>query len=236
MNGQWAIGAAVAAMALVGGCLLCGSRAEPDWPRWISMRSPTAAGIRAQIGSAAAPANGLTDLQRREQFCTLFKNRYRRHNPPIAVGVRFLRPTLVKLMCPARLEPFVVDRIAVAAWHEVRDDFGNPWTSIYTTRSSERRRSRSANSAPGPISRNRQHRLRLQPPSGSHPAAQAEAGPEPTAAASHGAAPGAGAADKALTAWRNSSTAPEHRCNLHYSRISLLAGRTSVLVGQATCW
>src|SRR5437773_134850 len=40
----------------------------------------------------------------------------------------------LKLMCPRRLEPFMVDRIALAAWREARDYFGKPVdVDIYVT-------------------------------------------------------------------------------------------------------
>lgn len=125
MKRQGAIGAAVTAMALASVCLLYGYFQEPavagaefaTWP-------PSADAIRGKIGTAAKPVPGMTENERREQFCEMFKNRYRHHDPAVAIGIRFLTPTRVKLMGPARLEPFFVDQIALAAWREARENFG----------------------------------------------------------------------------------------------------------------
>jgi hypothetical protein len=126
MRQHGAIGAAVAAMGLVGGGLLYGYVQQPaiassEYAQW----PPQAAAIRAVIGTVSAPAYGMTEDQRREQFCMMFKNRFRKHEPAVAVGIRFLKNSnRIKLMCPARLEPFYVDQIALAAWREARANFG----------------------------------------------------------------------------------------------------------------
>jgi hypothetical protein len=112
---------------LLGGCLLYGylqqpADASPDYARW----SPSPAAIRRTIGTAAAPTKGMADKERRQQFCKMFKNRFRKHDPAVAVGLRFLTPTRIKLMCPARMEPCFIDQIALSAWHEAQDCFGAP--------------------------------------------------------------------------------------------------------------
>ncbi len=135
MKQQGAVGGTVAAVALLGGGLLYGYVQQPavastEYALW----PPRAAAIRAKIGTAAAPAPGLTESQRREQFCIMFKTRFRKHEPAVAVGLRFLKPNRIKLMCPARLEPFYVDQIALAAWREARENFGpNVDLDIYDT-------------------------------------------------------------------------------------------------------
>lgn len=96
--------------------------------------APTPEQIRAQIGSASAPARGLTEAERRNLFVTLFKKRYRDHSPPIAIGVRFTDANHLKLMCQARLEPCYMDQVAIAAWKETKDIFGVPAdVDIYET-------------------------------------------------------------------------------------------------------
>jgi len=121
------IGAAAAAIILVGGCVIYGLSqapvsANPEFAQW----EPTPAAIRARIGTKDSPVAGMTDAMRRERFCEMFKNRYRKHDPKVAVGARFLTPTRLKLMCPARMEPCYIDQIAMTLWHEARDDFGQP--------------------------------------------------------------------------------------------------------------
>ena len=106
MKRHGAIGAAVAAVALLGAGLSYGrlqepAQASPEYAAW----TPSAAAIRSKLGAAAAPAPGMTEKERRESFCALFKSRYRDHEPAVAVGLKFLGDSRIKLMCPARLEP-----------------------------------------------------------------------------------------------------------------------------------
>jgi len=125
MKRQKAIGGAAVGVFLLGSYLLYGYLQEPgtaaaefsSWP-------PGPAAIRSAIGTPQVPASGMSENERREQFCVMFKNRFRHHEPGLAIGLRFLTPTRIKLMCPARMEPYFVDQIALAAWHEARDDFG----------------------------------------------------------------------------------------------------------------
>jgi hypothetical protein len=127
MKRQVVVGTAGALIFLLGGFLLYGylqppTGAAPEFLGW----PPTAAAIRSKIGTAAAPAPGMSDADRRSQFCAMFKGRFRDHDPAIAVGLRFLTPTRIKLMCPARMEPCYIDQIALSAWHEAQDYFGKP--------------------------------------------------------------------------------------------------------------
>ncbi len=127
MKRRGVIGVAAVGSVLLCGALICiylqrSANADYDYAYW----SPSPAAIRSRIGSASAPAPGLKDAERRRLFALMFKDRYRRHDPGVAIGLRFMSPTRLKLMCPARLEPFLVDQIALAAWREARDDFGIP--------------------------------------------------------------------------------------------------------------
>lgn len=138
MTRQGAIGATTALLALLGVFVLFGYVQQPTaaleeyavWP-------PTAAAIRGKLSRAGAP--GMSEHDRRELFCTMFKSRYRNHDPATAIGLRFVTPSQrdhirLKLMCPARLEPFLVDRVALAAWREARDIFDKPVdVDIYDT-------------------------------------------------------------------------------------------------------
>lgn len=135
MNRNAKICAAAAAIVMVAGCLVYGFTqspvvASPEFAQW----EPTPAAIRKEIGAKDSLKPGMTDADRRLHFCELFKNRYRLHEPKVAVGVRFVSPSVLKLMCPARMEPCFIDQIALSLWHEARDNFGQPVeVEIYNT-------------------------------------------------------------------------------------------------------
>jgi hypothetical protein len=96
----------------------------PDFMHW----SPTPADIYQAMDSMP------NEKQRQEKFAELFAKRFRRHEPPIAIGMRFLEGNRIKLMCPARMEPWNMDRLALATWKETREDFGHPFDiDIYIT-------------------------------------------------------------------------------------------------------
>lgn len=127
MERRAAAGVAFGGMMVLAGCLLFGSQqqpisAAPEYASW----SPNAAEIQNKIGTAARPSPGMSDAERRNQFCVLFKDRYRHHDPTVAVGLRFISKTRLKLMCPARMEPCYMDQIALALWREARATFGAP--------------------------------------------------------------------------------------------------------------
>jgi hypothetical protein len=135
MNRNAKIGAAAAAIILVSGFVIYGLSqapvsANPEFAQW----EPTPAAIRKKIGTKESPAPGMTEAERRNRFCEMFKNRYRMHEPKVAVGVHFVTPSVLKLMCPARMEPCYIDQIALSLWHEARDNFGQPVDiEIYNT-------------------------------------------------------------------------------------------------------
>jgi hypothetical protein len=135
MKRNKSVGAVLIAFVLLGGYLLYGYLQEPAYasPEFVSW-APGPAAIRGKIGSMQAPTPGMTDSERRARFCIMFKERFRQHDPAVAVGLRFTTPHRIKLMCPARMEPCYMDEIALAAWHEARDIFGGPMDiDIYDT-------------------------------------------------------------------------------------------------------
>ena len=122
-----AFGGAAALALILGALFLYGYRqdpanANPEYAEW----PPTPADIISRIGTATAPAPEKSDSERRSEFCTLFKSRYRRHDPAVAIGVRFITATRIKLMCQPRLEPYLIDRIALSLWREAGEGFGQP--------------------------------------------------------------------------------------------------------------
>lgn len=62
--------------------------------------------------------------------------RFRNHEPRMAVRVKFSEkdPALIDLDCPARMEPWNMDRLAVTVWREAKDDLKRPFNvDIYRT-------------------------------------------------------------------------------------------------------
>jgi hypothetical protein len=102
-----------------------------DFSTW----SPDTQTIRRELDHRyPVTPDGKNEAARRELFCELFKNRYRQHQPQIAVGLRILPGNRIKLMCPARMEPWNHDRLAMTAWRETREIFGEAFTlDIYET-------------------------------------------------------------------------------------------------------
>lgn len=76
-----------------------------------------------------------SEQQRKDTFAILFQRRYRKHEgAQIAVGVKFPTNGRIKLLCPARLEPWNMDHLAVQIWKEARTDFGRSYdVDIYET-------------------------------------------------------------------------------------------------------
>lgn len=99
-----------------------------SWP-------PSPAAILASIGPQPAQASK-EDIhdERHKQFAAMFQHRYRDHTPAVAVGLHFISPHMIKLLTPARMEPYDIDRIAVSAWHESKTAFGHKFDiDIYET-------------------------------------------------------------------------------------------------------
>lgn len=67
-------------------------------------------------------------------FAKQFQGRYRQHDPAMAVGLHFARHDTVRLLTPARMEPWNLDRLALTAWKETRANFGHSFkVDIYET-------------------------------------------------------------------------------------------------------
>jgi hypothetical protein len=92
---------------------------------------PSAATLRQKL--AALPqkggAPGALDESRKQLLGNLLTSRFRGHDPKIAVRVKFdhsgpQHKEMIKLMCPARMEPWNIDWLAANTWRETRADMG----------------------------------------------------------------------------------------------------------------
>jgi hypothetical protein len=89
---------------------------------------PDAGALRQALAPTAGKAGTPDETARHRQFAHLFQNRFRNHQPPIAVGMRFVEEIhRIKLMCPARMEPWDMDRVALCAWQETHNVFGRAY-------------------------------------------------------------------------------------------------------------
>jgi hypothetical protein len=131
MKRRWIIGAIIALLGVTGYLLYdraVDAMAATDYSNW----PPNARAIRSALGGSNGGA--ADEAARVEQFCELFQNRFRHHEPMMAIGLRPLTKTRLKLMCPARLEPVDIDRVALTAWREAEDLFEHPFDlDIYAT-------------------------------------------------------------------------------------------------------
>ncbi len=55
-------------------------------------------------------------------FAKLITSRFRGHTPPIAVLVKYHASRWFALECPARMEPWNLDNLALDVWREARND------------------------------------------------------------------------------------------------------------------
>ncbi len=96
---------------------------DNDFVNW----APSAAAIQKSL-----PAGTLAERQ--EVFRALFENRFRKHEPGKAIGIRFQSDGTLSLLTPARLEPWHIDKIAMMLYRETRQDFGKNYEiNIYET-------------------------------------------------------------------------------------------------------
>jgi hypothetical protein len=104
-----------------------------SWP-------PSAAVLQKQM--AEAPKTGQTsreDQNRKQLIGKLLTSRFRGHDPKIAVRIKFEHDKAhnkdyIKLMCPARMEPWNMDWLAVRTWQEVKDNLGASYDlDVYIT-------------------------------------------------------------------------------------------------------
>ncbi len=111
-------------------CAYCASLhdAEADPMDAALMQSPVPAAIHQEIAAHAGDKPPMTSAQRQDLFAERFTERFRMHEPKMAVRARFEEISharnRIKLMCPARLEPWNMDRIALSAWREAKDCLG----------------------------------------------------------------------------------------------------------------
>ena len=80
----------------------------------------------------------LSQTERQDLFADLFTQRFRSHDSKVAVRARFVEAkpgqTHIKMMYPARMEPWNMDRIALVAWRESKDCLGKPYDiDLYET-------------------------------------------------------------------------------------------------------
>lgn len=98
-----------------------------SWP-------PNSADLCRIAGTNGTDPKTPEGLATRERFIALFKKRYRRHSPMMAVGLRIEPSDRIELMTPARMEPWNMDRLAVETWHETQAAFGHPFDiDLYIT-------------------------------------------------------------------------------------------------------
>ena len=104
--------------------------AKSDFSGW----SPGPAEIRQELGNAANPLGDSDPVERKQAFRKLFEKRFRSQTPMMAVGINFLDEKKIKLMCPARMEPWNMDAIAMMTWREAKDILGKSYEiDIYQT-------------------------------------------------------------------------------------------------------
>ncbi len=101
--------------------------------------SPNAAAIRNKLSSVSSSGTASAEDARKVLVGDLLTSSFRGHEPKIAVRVKFdhegpQHKDIVKLMCPARMEPWNMDWLAVNTWRELKDDFGTSYDmDIYIT-------------------------------------------------------------------------------------------------------
>lgn len=84
---------------------------------------PDAAAVQNAV-RVSARDNGSTLAARRELFAHLFKQRFRKHQPPKAIGLSFAGERKLLLKLGALKDPWNIDRVALAAWQEAYNAFG----------------------------------------------------------------------------------------------------------------
>ncbi len=88
--------------------------------------------------NSSAVHHSLLDLrsvsQKKTQFVIQLTSRFRGHNPPMAVRYSFDPSGHIALFCPARMETWNTDLLALMAWREAKTDLQiNPIVDIYHT-------------------------------------------------------------------------------------------------------
>jgi|SRR5579862_5946169 len=99
------------------------AEADPlqDFATW----APGPAELQREVAAVPKGASSAADtVARRNKFAELMTRRFREHNEGMAVRVRFRSDSLIDLLCPARMEPWNIDRMAMNIWHEANTDLG----------------------------------------------------------------------------------------------------------------
>ena len=131
----WILGAMGACSGLLCiGFFMWPRAVETDQLDYIMTLSPNSTMIRSQI--AALPAR--SQAKRQAFFAESFTKRFRNHDEKMAVRARFVESSNgtnhIKLMCPARLEPWTMDRLALVTWREAKYCLGqNCDIDVYET-------------------------------------------------------------------------------------------------------
>ncbi|HZP82184.1 MAG TPA: hypothetical protein VFB21_11125 [Chthonomonadaceae bacterium] len=138
MKRSWILGSTVIALGALSYLVLVKMQQRAygmDQPNNYASWQPDAAEVQRTLGVSNAAAPGDYQDERHQQFARLFQERYRSHQPdPIAVGLRFQEHGHIKLMCPARQEPWETNQLAMAAWKEARAIFGTAYdVDIFAT-------------------------------------------------------------------------------------------------------
>ncbi len=120
------IGVSVALVILAGTAIVnyYKSSAETDPTSGFQQWVPTATEVHAKVDTASGGqnANASNALAGRRLFAKLITNRFRAHDPPVAVLVKYHPDNWFALECPARMEPWNLDNLALDVWRESRDD------------------------------------------------------------------------------------------------------------------
>ncbi len=89
-----------------------------SWP-------PSSADLVRESGAAGTDLDSAAGKAARNKFADLFKNRYRKHTPQIAIGIKFHWPNKIDLLTPARMEPWNMDKLAMRVYSESQQAFGH---------------------------------------------------------------------------------------------------------------
>lgn len=107
---------------------------DPDSVETLLPLSPTPTEIQREI----TIMSGASQNQRRNRFAERFTQRFREHDLQIPVLIRYIDTTgkipLIRLCCPARTEPWNMDRLALAVYRESRICLNEPCNiDVYET-------------------------------------------------------------------------------------------------------
>ena len=129
-----AIIGALALLGIVIALFLSQKEASADSHSDFSGWQPSVAAIRQKLGTSRNPTPEYRSEERRKEFQAMFISRFRSQNPMVAVGFHYLSDTKIKLMCPARMEPWNIDTVALMTWREGKEILGTSFDiDIYET-------------------------------------------------------------------------------------------------------